>query len=225
MINYFLKKNNEIKTCEDSLTSSVFDLLKYLPSEIFWRILKGSLYFDKLPSYYGGKVTYTFWPKWNAKDTNNSRFVEPDLFLQCHDFDIIIEAKRNNEKQQYEDQKENQLKAYFNEFKLSKKIYYIQVGGLNDLKDDDDIIINNNQIVSCKTDWSQLLNKIVEEYYTIKDINLIQLDSYKRIFEDLKKCLERHGYYKKSWLQEIIITEKIYIDNFKNLFDYAKRGN
>ena len=167
MINYTFKKNNDFKTCEDSLTSCIFDLLKYLPSELFWRILKGSLYFDNLPTNCGEISEIKFWPKWNSEGTDNSKFVEPDLFLQCDDFNVIIEAKRENENQQCEKQKENQLISYFNEF--DKKVFYIQVGGLIDLNNDKNKTIyqsrydiNNNIVIKNSLIPPKIENNIFE---------------------------------------------------------------
>jgi len=252
MISYILKKNNEIKTFEDSLTSCVFDLLKYFPSELFWKILKGSLYYDKLPTNCGEIIEFQFWPKWDPKGTQNKNHVEPDLFLKCDDFNVIIEAKRKNEDQQYEEQKENQLISYFNEF--DKKVFYIQVGGLIDLNDDknktiyqsrydinNNIVIKNSlilpkiennifeicekSIICCKTDWSKLLNKINEEYEILKNVDLNQFNAYKRIFKDLIKSFEIHGYYRKSWINSMNIRKININNNLKKLFDYASKRN
>lgn len=49
MISYFYHNKGNFRIEEDSLTSVIFDSLKYLPSEIFWRILKRSLIYDTLP--------------------------------------------------------------------------------------------------------------------------------------------------------------------------------
>jgi hypothetical protein len=223
MINYFSKKKGHLKICEDSLTSSVFDLLKYLPSEIFWNILKKSLYFDKLPSVSGDIVAIKFWEKWDPEGTNNSHFVEPDVFLEFYDFDIIIEAKRYNEFQQNVNQRKSQIQSYSNEFgSNNKKLFYIQLGGLHNLEDEaNETDIFN--VVICKTDWSKLLNQIIAEKKSIEDVNLSQLNSYKRIYNDLIRCFEMHGFYRKSWLCETKITDKINIDNFNSLFYYAKK--
>jgi hypothetical protein len=223
MINYFSKNKGRLKICEDSLTSSVFDLLKYLPTEIFWKILKKSLYYDKLPSISGDLIAIKFWEKWNSEGTGNSNYVEPDIFLEFNEFDIIIEAKRYNENQQNIYQRKSQIQSYSNEFgRNNKKLYYIQLGGLNSIDDE-----TNEQgiidVVVCKTDWSKMLNQIIAEKKSIEDINLSQLNSYKRIYNDLIRCFEMHGFYRKSWLFELKITHRINMDNINTLFDYAKK--
>lgn len=223
MINYFSKNKGHLKICEDSLTSSVFDLLKYLPTEIFWTILKKSLYYDKLPSSSGDLTAIKFWEKWNPEGTSNSNYVEPDIFLEFNDFDIIIEAKRYNENQQNIYQRKSQIQSYSNEFgSANKKLYYVELGGLHSIDDETNErdIIN---VVICKTDWSKILNQIIAEKKSIEDINLSQLNSYKRIYNDLIRCFEMHGFYRKSWLQELEITHRVNLNNINTIFDYAKK--
>ena len=103
MITFFDKKG-KLNICEDSLTATVFDGLKYLPSQMFWRILRHSLYHNHLPEYSlcGEMVSISFWEKWSAEGENidNVNFVEPDIFIRFKYIDVIIEAKRYNEKQQ-----------------------------------------------------------------------------------------------------------------------------
>ncbi|PTN10021.1 hypothetical protein C8N47_1021 [Mangrovibacterium marinum] len=86
MISFFTKSKGHLKICEDSLTASVFDLLKYLPTEIFWKILKKSLYHDKLPGISGELIGIRFWEKWSSDGTSNLRYVEPDVFVEFSGF-------------------------------------------------------------------------------------------------------------------------------------------
>ena len=109
MLNYFDKKKT-LDICEDSLTSTVFDLLKYLPTEVFYSILRESLYHKKLPIICGEIEKIHFWEKWISKNTTNSLYVEPDVFIRFSNFDIIIEAKRYNNNQQSEKQGDNSNK-------------------------------------------------------------------------------------------------------------------
>jgi hypothetical protein len=223
MINYFSKNKGHLKICEDSLSSSVFDLLKYLPSEIFWNILRKSLYHDKLPSISGELFAIKFWEKWSPEGTSNSNYVEPDIFLQFLDFDIIIEAKRHNEFQQKPDQRRSHIQSYSNEFgKNNKKLYYIQLGGLHNIEDEANEM-SIIDVVICKTDWSKLLNQIIAEKKSIEDVNLSQLNSYKRIYTDLIRCFEMHGFFRKRWLSEMKITNRINTNNINKLFDYATK--
>ena len=180
------------------------------------------MYHDKLPSISGELIAIKFWEKWSPEGTSNSNYVEPDIFLEFIDFDIIIEAKRYNEFQQNINQRKSQIQSYSNELgSNNKKLYYIQLGGLHSIEDEPneiDII----DVVICKTDWSKLLNQIIAEKKSIEDVNLAQLNSYKRIYNDLIRCFEMHGFYRKSWLCEMKITNRINTNNINRLFDYAK---
>lgn len=222
MISYFYQNKGNFRVCEDSLTSTVFDLLKYLPTEIFWNILKKSLYHQKLPYNSGEFYEFSYWTKWNADETYNSRYIEPDLFIRFQEFDLIIEAKRYNENQQSSMQILNEIQSYFNEFdENNKDLYFIQLGGLYDFIDIEDTTINNKKVVICKTDWTKLLDQIVFEYNKINTLDYLQTNSYKRIFEDLIKGFEMHSFFKKLWLDNIEIRN-ITSETPHNLFNYAK---
>lgn len=225
MLNYFQKGKGSFVTCEDSLSSSVFDMLKYLPTEMFWRILKQSLYYDKLPRLCGELVRISFWEKWSAAKTNNSNFVEPDIFIEFEDFDIIIEAKRQNESQQSAVQHKGQMQAYKNEYgDNGKKMYYIQLGGLHNLNDEGSYK-EHPDVVICKTDWSRLLNQVVSEKNMCANLNLSSVNSYVRVLNDLIVYFEFHGYFKKYWLQDLHWGSRIdyNINALENLFGYAAK--
>jgi hypothetical protein len=225
MISLYTKNKGKLTICEDSLTSHVFDLMKYLPVELFWSILKKSLYQDKLPDYSGEIEDILFWEKWNADKTDNARFVEPDLFLRFKNFDVIIEAKRYDDFQQNEKQHKDQMQSYINEFEIdNKQLYYIQLGGLHDKGNVLNNIINNHDIIICKSDWSSILNQIVKEKENFESVTISYLTPYKRIFEDLIAGFELHQFYKKSWLETLKIDTNLHPQNINQLFTYVKRN-
>ena len=128
MISYITTKGrSNLNTCEDSLTSSVLDLLKYLPTTLFWDILRESMYQKNLPKYCGELMSFEFWPNWNPEGTDNSDRVEPDVFLRFEDFDVIVEAKRYDTTGQTIGQFNNETRAYYNEYgeddKLERDFY------------------------------------------------------------------------------------------------------
>lgn len=224
MIAFLHQNKGSLRICEDSLTSTVFDLLKYLPTEIFWSILKKSLYHQDLPRISGEIKEFIYWPKWNADDTDNERYVEPDLFIRFEEFDLIIEAKRHNENQQRENQISDQIQAYYNEYEDEEKdLYYIQVGGLLHLNEEKPKLYKDKNIVICKTNWTRLLDQIVVEKNKLENINYSQLNSYKRIFDDLIKGFEMHGFFKKLWLDSLDFTTTSKQTPNK-LFDYASKN-
>ena len=176
MITFLHQNKGGLKVCEDSLTSTVYDLLKYLPTETFWSILKKSLYHQGLPRISGEIQEYVYWPKWNSDGTGNARYVEPDLFIRFEEFDLIIEAKRYNENQQRENQITAQIQSYYNEYEEDDKdLYYIQVGGLLHLNEEKPKIYKEKNIAICKTNWTRLLDQIVAEKNKLENIDYSQI--------------------------------------------------
>jgi len=204
MITYFSKKGH-INICEDSLTSMVFDFLKYLPIEMFWEILKKSLCQDKLPKESGEYLQISFWEKWDAEGTQNSLYVEPDVFIRFFNFDVIIEAKRYDENQQYKEQMIKEIKAYYNEFQDNKQLYFIQCGGLNNSNNEPDFTNNDNSVVICKTNWTKLLAEIT----TLKESDYID-NSQERILDDLIRGFELFGFFRKLWLNSLKTSKAKY---------------
>ena len=207
MISYVSTKGrSNLKICEDSLTASVFDGLKYLPTEIFYSILKKALYQDKLPKFSGELIKIIFWDKWDAKDTSNSNFVEPDLLLQFEDFDVIVEAKRFDYFQQSKQQMENEIRAYYNVFDGNKILYFVQLGGLHSKNDEDDFYFNNYKIEILKTDWTRLLHEVVTQRTILQNIPFSQTLAYCRILDDVRKAFEMHNFYEMKWMKDIAFT-------------------
>lgn len=204
MISYIsIKGRSSLTICEDSLTASVFDGLKYLPTEIFYTILKNALYQDKLPKISGELLDIIFWDKWSAKDTSNSNFVEPDLLLCFEDFDIILEAKRYDEKQQSSHQMQNEIQAYYNNFDGAKNLYFIQLGGLHTKDDEPDYLFQDKKIKIAKTDWTRLLHEVVKQYNLFEKTPFSQTVAYCRILSDVRKAFEMHNFYEMQWLHDV----------------------
>lgn len=224
MISYFHRRKGKLTSCEDSLTAVVFDTLKYLPTEMFWSILKRSLYFDKLPIASGNLLSISFWDKWESKDTTNSNFVEPDIFLRFNEFDVIIEAKRFDEKQQSVTQMKNEIQAYYNEFQEDEKaLYFIQLGGLHHRNDEPNFPFKNKTIVICKTNWTRLLEEIVNENNKLKEKTSSIEFAYSRILEDSINGFALHQYYKKRWLKNLTVKSSIQLQPLETLFSYATK--
>lgn len=205
MISYIsLKGRSNLTICEDSLTSSVFDGLKYLPTDIFYSILKNSLYQDKLPKYSGELLDIIFWDKWNAKETSNVNFVEPDLLLKFEDFDVIIEAKRFDVFQQSQEQMENEIIAYHNVFDGDKDLYFVQLGGLHSTDEESDYCFKDRKIKIVKTDWSRLLHEIIKKRMVLESASISQTQAYCRILDDVRKAFEMHNFYEMKWMKDIV---------------------
>ena len=85
------------KASEDSLTSTIFGSLLHLPTDLFWQVLKRACYGSDLEGVDENIESIEFWPHWNAKDSTNANYVEPDVFIRTQNTDVIIEAKRYDE--------------------------------------------------------------------------------------------------------------------------------
>ena len=202
MISYITTKGrSKFITCEDSLTSSVIDLLKYLPVNLFWNVLKESMYQDKLPKLCGELLSIDYWPKWDANQTNNNRLVEPDVFLRFEDFDVLIEAKRYDISGQNKIQFDNETQAYFNEYgEDNKSLYFIKLGGLNTFSNED---YRNQKIIICKTDWTKLLGEIVHLKKELEQSNRFLTNHYVRLLDDCILAFSLHHFYYMQWLKDL----------------------
>lgn len=163
---------------------------------------------DKLPYASCELLSITFWDKWKADETDNRYFVEPDVFMRYYDFDIIVEAKRYNEKQQYWRQMISQIQAYNNQYgDENKQLFYIKLGGLHHLKDEPNYVKDKKNIVICKTDWTRLLDSISTYLEKVKNNANLRSASHIRILEDCVNGFAMHQFYKKKWLSELKLSK------------------
>lgn len=214
------KNKNQFTLCEDSLTSSVFDLLKYLPDEIFSEILKNSLFHRKIVEENFIIENVSYWDKWDALNTTNTNYVEPDLFIRTNKFDLIIEAKRNDYFQQSESQLRNEVIAYLNEFGSdNKKIYFLQVGGIYGTADIEDFQIDYNgkrNIIILITNWSRILEAVLHTRDKITQLNSTTGNHLLRILDDLVDAFAYHQFFSVVWLNQIR-SKKIVSTSFPKL--------
>lgn len=155
MINFLkIKSKWGFEECEDSKTSLIFEGLSLLPSHIFWELLSQS---SSIPSQNPGNfLNITFWPHWEAKNTKNSKFVEPDIFIEFENIDVIIEAKIGMSNLQYPAQWENEIISYYNEYDRNKHLIVIAVDGNLNFKTE---IIRGIQIY--KTSWGRIYQSLL----------------------------------------------------------------
>lgn len=192
------------KTSEDSLTSSIFERLAYLPDEISWKILKDACYGNELPKVAGPLLSIEYWPHWNSENTDNTKFVEPDVFLRYSDFDLLIEAKRFDNNQQSQFQWEKELESYKNEFFEEKKaLYFVALGGI---KNEETEYLNNLPtvpIIKCR--WRSLLREIIQCQKISENTTTQPLQSQAnlRILNDLVLAFQLHGFSTGLWLESL----------------------
>ncbi len=167
-------------TNENPKTSTIFEHLLLLPDNILWSILRNSTrtYKQQLPEEIGYLESFEFWPKWNPNNTNNTTYVEPDLFIRFNKLDIIVEAKYQDGGGQYEEEWEREIQAYQNEYSDDKKDFILlAIGGNSNYKEEN--------IGSCKilkTNWSDLLNYVIKTKKKFEeDISTYEKSSLQRI--------------------------------------------
>lgn len=209
-------KHNKVKRAifkanEDALTSSIFERLMYLPQELLHHIFATAL-FDDIENLELHQIeSITFWPNWSAEYTLNASRVEPDVFIRTAKQDIIIEAKRYDVNQQYVDQWEKEIQAYYNEYAHeSKPLLFIALGGLY-THETQIIDVNGNEHKIYMCAWKSLLNTIqhiiydmeLASNYTNSNVALA------RILKDIVLCFELFGFPTALWLERFIKAPKI----------------
>lgn len=195
--------NNKTNSREDQITSTIIGLLKYLPSELFWNIIRNACNDNSnLPKLPGDIDFISFWDKWSAEETINKNYVEPDVFIQFSEFNVIIEVKPYEDGGQYKQQWRNQITAYNNEFTEGKKLIYISLGG-NYIKTNDKLIYKEKEYIINKCNWTGILlevSDVLKELKKIKTPFPNKLASI-RILEDVIRGFNFFGYFDINWFE------------------------
>lgn len=201
------------KQSEDYFTSSIFERLLYLPKEMFWEIIRNSCYGnDLLPKYTGEIQTVEFWPHWSAKhnDITREKFVEPDVFIRFDEFDLLIEAKRYDNKQQNIVQWKNQILSYKLEYGEDKKdLFLIALGGLYI---EDSQQLENTLII--KSRWKNILLEVQSFQKQIENSVLSSNQALSNIFSDMILVFQMFGFSTGKWFENMPTKYKI---NSKNI--------
>jgi len=168
----------------------------HLPDKYFWRLLRGACYSDDLPAKNCTIEQVSFWPKWSAAGTGNTKYVEPDVFIRFASFDLIIEAKRRDDNQQEKDQWKDQIESYRSQWLVceDKELYLLALGGIRDERTE---CVNGVQV--CKARWSALLDQILlMGSQPMSDADAVVI----RILDDLELALQLHGYLPYKWMSD-----------------------
>lgn len=209
-------KHNKVKRAifkgnEDSLTSSIFERLMYLPQEMLQHIFTTAL-FDDIEGLELNQIeSISFWPNWNPEQTSNSRSVEPDVFIRTAKQDIIIEAKRKDEKQQDADQWKREIQAYNNEYSEDgKPLVFIALGGLH-TNETEIVSVGSVQYDIYKCSWKSILNAIQD---IIHNMELVidftnNNKTITKILKDMVLCFELFGFSSALWLERFISAPQI----------------
>lgn len=205
-------QNNKAKLNlkEDTLTSSVFQLLCYLPQSMFWKILEDAIMNHKgLLDKPGNLMGIEFWPHWKINEVDhieisNKNYVEPDIFFSFEHLELIIEAKRWDNKKQDKKQWITEAQGYINEFQNGinpkKRVIVLALGGIKDDKSYSFKIDDLNFTV-LKCHWSKLLNSISNMRKGLNNSNMAYIN-HKNILDDLILSFELHGFFAGIWFDK-----------------------
>lgn len=198
-----------VKYCEDTLTSSIFGQLLYLPTELMWGLLRQAVYSTNLPQNCGRMDSYQFWPKWDSAGTTNRLFVEPDLFFRFTEFDLIIEAKRWDANAQYRGQWEAEIRAYRNEYAGDqRRLYFIALGGLRTEKSERVMVEGTEyEVVMCR--WSRILRAAEQAVHQLdrRTYSTSSQHAHMRVLDDLISYFGLHGYATGIWLEDVNLAQ------------------
>lgn len=203
-----------LNPCEDSLTAAIFSHLLHLPADLFWQLLRSACYStDQLPMSVGEPEVHC-WPKWNARGTDNSSYVEPDLFLRLPAFDLIIEAKRWDDRMQSRGQWQAELTGYCNEYGQDrKKVRMIALGGIHAEQSDTiestwtsadglESHLFSCPVVMCR--WQGILNQCRRRRREIGQLSFqtAQSAAEMRILDDIVDLFGCHGFSTGRWFDD-----------------------
>ncbi len=204
-------RDPHFKPSEDSLTSSVIGLMQYLPDVLFWQLLRGSCGMQSLLPKDVGKIrSVNFWEKMIADGEHNSNYVEPDVWIECEKYDIVIEAKKYDSWGQYQGQWKKEIISFNKTFEYhDKELIYIALGGNTSLKDCT-LDVNGRSYTVYTSSWYNLLGEADKcRQYLISENPAGETRGYIRLLNDLLAIFAKHGYLRIRWLENM---EHIRID-------------
>lgn len=168
MINFLKWKSRwGFERCEDSMTSLIFESLSMFEPSDIWAILKESCLIDI--SLNPGKLKeIDFWPKWNADGEQNTRYVEPDVYMDYDNIKIIFEVKKPENASQDSNQWRKEIKAFRKKYPQNNvEVILIAINGNSSF-----IKENEEGVNVYKTSWGRLCDAALKR----KDV----LSDYKR---------------------------------------------
>jgi len=210
-------RDSYFEPSEDSKTSSVFGLLQYLPAQIMWNLLRQSCGNNSLLIEKSGELQdIQFWARWSAEgdEISNSSYVEPDVFCEFDEFNLIVEAKKDDNSGQYEQQWKNEISAYLNEYSDDEKeLIFIAFGGNKTLKTRK-LSVKGREYIVFFASWQNLLNatdKCKKESFGTE----------RRLLSDIILAFEKHNFFCLEWL-ETLSNEKCISQKSVKVIDFWK---
>ncbi|HRB14599.1 MAG TPA: hypothetical protein PK224_02305 [Nitrospira sp.] len=126
------------RTLEDFLTAAVFERLRYLPANLFWKVLsEAAIPVGSLPMHVGNLRESEFWPTWDISQATSDRMrCIPDVFLSFEKIDIAVEAKLNDGQRSQDAQQLALEWLGYNEEIEGRQMWLMMVSGLEEVTDD-----------------------------------------------------------------------------------------
>lgn len=218
-------QDNCIKKNEDLKTSSSIGLLQYLPDDVFWKIMRKSCKDSKdFPAKDFGKIkSFIFWQHNDPTGTRNKNYVEPDVWIETENYDVIIEVKEKDEKSTYpqsKEQWEDQIQSVKNEQNKSndvKPIVLIALGGNEKMRQE---WVSNCPVY--KASWYDLLNAIVKVKEEQNTNGFVC-----RVLDDVIGWFARQGVMKIQWMNTLPqsdVNERV-LDLWRNVLWERKKNS
>ena len=207
-------ENPSFRPSEDTLTSSVFGILQYLPDDTLWNIVRNSCGegMENLPETIGEIEYIDFWPQYRGVEgTTNSSYVEPDVLLVTESFYVIIEAKKYDGGGQYLAQWKNEIRAINNEDD-TKEILFVAMGGNSTLMHEEiSVELKNAEVrnyIINRGSWFNLLNEIQK---------IERNNETSRLVNDVTRAMNRHGFVQINWLDSLMHNKAISTESIKTI--------
>ena len=218
------------ETNEDRKTSSIFENLMLLPDNVFWHILRTSCFYnERMFKISGQLLDYQFWCHWDRTGTDNTNYVEPDVFLRFEHFDVIIEAKYTDwggQYVQYEQQWKQEITAYLNEYGNEEKpVIFIAIGG-NLSVDVEEVKIRGSKYSIFKCNWSSILISINKYRNELARVSVPEthISATLRLIDNIILAFNINGVYNIDWFNSMIREDAVIrsssIDALQNYFQY-----
>lgn len=222
MIHAYLKSQSgkdSIRTNEDALTASVITTLLHLPVELVWEVFRSACTrSSELPKTSGRLLGYDFWPHWVSKHTKNSNHIEPDVFLRFEHFDVIIEAKRWDERQQSKYQWQREYTAYLNEYEEEQRqVFMFAIGGLHSDKTGSVTPhhYENDPIKVYKFRWRYILREVQKLHEDLKRVRMPSSQTQSHIYtlQSIIDSMAWFGFVIIKWFKDFEETARLRIDD------------
>lgn len=181
---------------EDHLSAAVFARLSYLPTDVFWLVLLNGI--SPVPEPIRNRPRLKqieFWPRYAA---TNDRHCEPDALLQFERFDILVEAKRRDNKEWHTaDQVQAEINAYRAEYPDRPSPYCLLVSG----QIPEDIRDLEGHAGLLATSWLQL--RLGASRARDKASGALDQAHWVRALKDIEQALSLHGVRPRATIADL----------------------